>query len=127
MTRPRSAPSGYGSSCASSPGRALDGLTRNFNGAFSPEVACIAVEGVPSIPGLVWDERWKIERITHSRDSGGRVEGNPDRLETGRTGGPVAEGFSAHGERIGKGLVRLCAPWRLARGCAAVNVIEYLR
>jgi hypothetical protein len=41
-------------------------------------------------------------------------------------GGPVAEDFSALGKQIGKGAVRLGAPWRQARRCAAVDVVEDL-
>ena len=40
--------------------------------------------------------------------------------------GPVAGCFSAFGEQIGWGLVRLDAPWRQARGCSAVDVVEDL-
>ena len=42
------------------------------------------------------------------------------------TGEPVAASFSAFGEQIGWGLVRLGAPWRQARGCAAVDMVEDL-
>ena len=41
-------------------------------------------------------------------------------------GGPVAADFSALGKQIGKGAVRLGAPWRQARRCAAVDVVEDL-
>jgi len=43
-----------------------------------------------------------------------------------RAGGPVASGFSAFGEQIGKVRVGLGAPRRQAKGCSAADVVEDL-
>jgi hypothetical protein len=67
---------------------------------------------------------WSVARLSELLSYRCPIErGRPG---MGRAGGAVAEAFPGLGEQIGKGSERLGAPWRQARGRAALDVAEDL-